>query len=295
MNAVVIFLLISVSGLFAVHSDIDIAKIFASYFYYILYIQEPDTNGDDESVDMPVVVVPYEKKYLDQFECMEDVEVSKEKMDSLENCYIIEYTPVGNVAMAYSSKREAFVYFADHIVPYRYLETIARRYAITYMCRGLVATTKMNHLLKKKTVGDDISDKEMEMDRLGGDTVVESVTTPATEDDSVVSDVKDDTKVAVKSVFAKFKTYNKVSMMSNTSGERGDKNIRYNDDASVSNDTETKHDTEDRKSGDEDNTNRYSCEGRFSNFIMTKKPEMSLFNTRLKMSFADFKKQKNSV
>ena len=79
MNAVVIFLLISVSGLFAVHSDIDIAKLFASYFYYVLYIQQPDDKELDDVVNVQVDV-PYEKKYMDKFECMEDVEVSKEKM-----------------------------------------------------------------------------------------------------------------------------------------------------------------------------------------------------------------------
>lgn len=290
MNAVVIFLLISVSGLFAVHSDIDIAKLFASYFYYMLYIQQPDDKELDEVVNVQVDV-PYEKKYMDKFECMEDVEVSKEKMESLENCYIIEYTPVGNVAMAYNSKRSAFVYFADHIVPYRYLETIARRYAITYMCRGLVVTTKMSHLLKKST--DVVSDNKTVSGE--GDVDVETETTPTTQDTSVVSDVNDDTEMAVKSVFAKFKTYNKVSMMSNTTGDKGDKGIRYNEDVAVSNDTETKQGTQGGNSDDEDSTNRYSCEGRFSSFIMTKKPEMSLFNTRLNMSFADFKKQKSSV
>lgn len=292
MNAAVIFLLISISGLFAVHSDIDIAKMFASYFYYMLYVHGPGDTEDDESTDIPTDV-PYEKKYMDQFECLEDVKVSKEKMGSLENCYIIEYTPVGNVAMAYSSKKEAFVYFADHIVPYRYLETIARKYAITYMCRGIVMTTKMSHLLKKNTDDGGVSDKETDCEE--GNHEVEATTTPTTEDSSVASKVKDDTDVAVKSVFAKFKTYNKVSMMSNTTGDKGDKGIRYNEDVAVSNDTKSKNDDEGENSDGEDNTNRYSCEGRFSNFIMTKKPEMSLFNTRLKMSFAEFKKQKSSV
>jgi len=112
---------------------------------------------------------------------------------------------------------------------------------------------------------------------------------------SVVSDAKGCAEVKVKSVFAKFKSYNNVTMMSNTTGENGDKGIRYNDDTSPPNGAETKQDAEGDKSDDEDNTNRYSCEGRFANFIMTKKPDMSLFNTRIKMSFADFKKQKNSV
>ncbi len=291
MNAVVIFLLISVSGLFAVHSDIDIVKLFVSYFYCMLYIRQPDDKEEGEAVHIQADV-PYEKKYIDKFECMEDVEVSKENRDSLENCYIIEYTPVGNVAMAYSSKKNAFVYFADHIVPYRYLETIARRYATTYMCRGLVVTTKMKHLLKKN---DDDNDENKKADRVEEEDVVDAKTTPKTEVGSVVSDAKGCAEVKVKSVFAKFKSYNNVTMMSNTTGENGDKGIRYNDDTSPPNGAETKQDAEGDKSDDEDNTNRYSCEGRFANFIMTKKPDMSLFNTRIKMSFADFKKQKNSV
>lgn len=294
MNVVVIFLLISISGLFAIHNDVDLGKIFASYFYYILCIQQQVDSQDKNIDDHKQEIVPYEKKYMDEFVCMENIKVSKEKMESLKNCYIIDYTPVGNVAMAYDSKKEAFVYFADHIVPYRYLETLARKYALTYMCKGIVVTTKMNLLFKndESVVTDGESTEKSGDEKDTAETDKE--TRPVNEPPGCV--LKDDnSNVEKKDVFAKFKTYNKGSIFSTTTSDRGDNEIHYNDHVNITEDSQSKKDNDNKNEKTEDNTNRYSCEGRFANFILTKKPDMSLFNTRLKMSFADFKKQKSSV
>ena len=44
-----------------------------------------------------------------------------------------------------------------------------------------------------------------------------------------------------------------------------------------------------------DNANRYTCEGRFSNFQILKKVDKKIVDKRLAMTFADFKKMQNAV
>jgi hypothetical protein len=52
-------------------------------------------------------------------------------------CFIIEMTPIGNVIMQYDMDKEAFVYYSDNMIPFRYLETVARKYVCTYNCKEL--------------------------------------------------------------------------------------------------------------------------------------------------------------
>jgi hypothetical protein len=53
------------------------------------------------------------------------------------NNYVLEYTPLGNVYMRYSPEKETFEYFSDSTLPYRYLETVARKYVITFFCKPI--------------------------------------------------------------------------------------------------------------------------------------------------------------
>ena len=57
--------------------------------------------------------------------------------DALKNSIVVEHTPMGNVAMYYDSKREAFVYYSDSVMPYRFLEVVARKYVITFHCKSV--------------------------------------------------------------------------------------------------------------------------------------------------------------
>jgi len=53
------------------------------------------------------------------------------------NNYVLEYTPLGNVYMRYNPDDETFEYFSDSTLPYRYLETVARKYVITFYCKPI--------------------------------------------------------------------------------------------------------------------------------------------------------------
>ncbi|NDH07357.1 hypothetical protein EBX93_15815 [bacterium] len=58
----------------------------------------------------------------------------KEELKKLHKSYVIEYTPVGNVALYYDVERESFLYYSDKQIPSPYLETVARKYVITNHC-----------------------------------------------------------------------------------------------------------------------------------------------------------------
>ena len=78
----------------------------------------------------------YEDKYLTKYNSLvvNDNCVINEKTN---NRFIMEMTPVGNVIMQYNLTKELFVYYSDNMVPFRYLETVARKYVCTFDCKEL--------------------------------------------------------------------------------------------------------------------------------------------------------------
>ena len=75
--------------------------------------------------------VPYEDKYKDKFEPL------KENLSTKTNNILIEQTPIGNVIMFYNSDKTRFEFYADKTIPYRFLETVARKYVITFKCKNI--------------------------------------------------------------------------------------------------------------------------------------------------------------
>lgn len=91
------------------------------------------------------------------------------KLNGFINNYIIETTPVGNVIMRYNNDKKSFEYFSNHSVPYRYLETIGRKYILTYKCKDIFIdmdeeVEKANKLNEMKK--NDKSDKSIENKKL---------------------------------------------------------------------------------------------------------------------------------
>ena len=108
-------------------------------------------KGPEEQEDVVVVeklVVLYENKYMDKYNNLQPKVLAlqpkvlalqpKVLVDAnLKGCFIIERTPIGNVIMQYDVNKEAFVYYSDNMIPFRYLETVARKYVCTYNCKEL--------------------------------------------------------------------------------------------------------------------------------------------------------------
>lgn len=94
-------------------------------------------DDDEWDTDEPVAVepkkkaVPYEEKYLERYKQLTST-TSPSKTS-----FIIENTPIGNVVMKYDEGKESFLYYSDHIVPFRYLETVAMKYVCVFKCKQI--------------------------------------------------------------------------------------------------------------------------------------------------------------
>jgi hypothetical protein len=230
---------------------------FVVYFLNMLSKQadELENVAPPTKEKTPPVEVPYHDKYLDKFKSMSSVNESLD-VDSLKNSMVVEHTPLGNVAMYYDNKREAFVYYSDSVMPYRYLEVVARKYVITFKCKSVFIDME-DEINKAKT---KIEEQELKQKQ-------------------TEAEIKEEAKK--KNVFANFKNYNK-----NTTKDSANKPS-----AATSTTTDNKK-TEDLIL--KENANHYTCDGRYSNFIVLKKVDKTLVDKRLKMSFADFKKMQSN-
>lgn len=97
-------------------------------------------HGKGPDVDVVVVAKPailYENKYVDKYNNLEANKTSLLAQPFFKGRFIIEKTPIGNVIMQYDVDKEAFVYYSDNMIPFRYLETVARKYVCTYNCKEL--------------------------------------------------------------------------------------------------------------------------------------------------------------
>ena len=136
-----------------------------------------------------VVEEPYENKYYDAFDKLESKELSEEYIKSLQNCVLYETTSKGNIIMSYDHSNESFNYYCDtKDISYLYLETVARRYAITYKCKKLLADIKKELQLTKNKKVNFENDESNE-------------------------------KKKTNNLFASFKTYNKKGVSSNEKGD----------------------------------------------------------------------------
>ena len=79
---------------------------------------------DDEQLDtldeQPAPTIKYEDKYRKEVQNMVSQDVSdpffiKQRLKELVDCYVMEYTPHGNVIMVYDGLRETFKYFSDNV------------------------------------------------------------------------------------------------------------------------------------------------------------------------------------
>jgi len=126
---------------------------------------------------------PYEYKYLDAFDALKNGE--KETPDSNDeanynNNSVMDNTPYGNVVMNYNKDEEMFMYYCDkREIPYKYLESVARKFVINNKCAHIYVDIR-----------DELRPKKMEVE------VIELK--PGEKEDGVKND-------KMKGVFATFK------------------------------------------------------------------------------------------
>ena len=192
-----------------------------------------------------------------------------ERLEKLTNCFVIEKTPLGNVLMTYNVSCSSFKFYSDNTIPYRYLETVSRKFVKLFDCRPIYYD--MEEELKISEI--KLEEKER----------------AEKEKEEELKNMKDDRHLIVqakKTVFAKFKSYNKESGTGHVNTAAPPKN-------SIPGNSIIK--TSNAKILLKENANRYTYEGKISNFNMLKKVDKKLVDKKLALSFSDFKKMQVEI
>lgn len=194
--------------------------------------------------------------------------VINQKLEKLMNCYVMEKTPLGNVLMIYNNARATFSYYSDSTIPYRYLEVVARKYIKIFNCRPIFV------------------DMDEELNKSKEKWQQERVENEKKEERKKNEELKSKNQIVEKnkSVFAKFKSYNKDSSATKSMV------------APPKNSIPNKHlisEHENEKILLKDTSNRYTYEGKLSNFNFLKKIDRKVVDKKYGFTFADFKKIQN--
>tara|TARA_X000000950_G_C13805860_1_gene615545 strand:- start:15 stop:686 length:672 start_codon:yes stop_codon:yes gene_type:complete len=89
------------------------------------------------------IIEPYENKYYDSFDLLESRTLNEQDKKALRLSILVEHTPKGNVLMYYDMDKESFIYYCDSKdISYIYLETVLRKYALTFDCKSIVVDIK---------------------------------------------------------------------------------------------------------------------------------------------------------
>lgn len=259
-----IFYIINISCFLSIIYNIFVCKNFIrNIFVSTIDVDEGEITTIEEKKEInEKKEIKYEDKYKDKFELLETIELSKERLEGLKNSIIMERTPLGNVIMFYDNNREGFTYYTDNNIPYRFLETVARKYVIMHNCRGIFVdmdeelTNAKNKLEEKRRKRTEEEEENMKMKELNQSIPLK------------------------RDVFAKLKVYNKDTGLK-VAGVLGEK--KY---------STSKKPTEKEEENMilKEKANRYSCEGKIINFSFLKKVNRKDVDKKYATSFAEFKR-----
>jgi len=259
--------------------------------YSHLYDTDTDSDLDsDTDTVMPSLIenIKYEDKYVEEVRNMsivllttKEITEAKEQLSSsskeeeiekhalnvrhknLKKCFVIEKTPIGNVAMLYNNEKEAFEYYSDNTIPYRFLETVCRKYIKTYHCKELYID--MQYELKQYEEKVEEKKKREREKR-----IEERDTTP----------IK-------KNVFANFKSYNTEAGSGRVNKAPPPKNSGLSSNKSPEENNNISLQLK-------ENANHYTCIGRFSNFNILQKVDKKEVNKNYSVTFSEFKKMQKT-
>jgi len=240
------------------------------------YEDNPETVNIQE---LEKQVIEQKNKLLKQITELEEMTITEEeisvkardviinnKLDKFIDNYILEYTPLGNIYMRYNNDKKSFEYFSNNSIPYRYLEPVGRKYVMTYWCKPIFVDIEEE--LKK---AEEIYDKKVEEDlkKVEMNKVLKSFNP--------------------KNVFVKLKDYNK-----NTK-ENSIRPMKNRTDNNAMLPAQIKNNLPDINKKSEkmflkEKANRYTWEGRLTNFCPLKKIDKKMIDKNLNMTYTEFKK-----
>jgi hypothetical protein len=221
-----------------------------------LYIYlENDHKKFQEEIDKLLEDLKNEEGLDAEFEEKSLDFILNKKLDGFINNYILEFTPLGNVYMRYNHFKKSFEYFSNNTIPYRYLETIGRKYVMTFRCKTLFID--LEEELKKASVLALEKEKEKEQ--------------------------------STNNSVSNFKSYNKDIKMDKlyAKGRPGQNVLPPQIKANLPN-----VNTSSEKQLLKENANRYTWEGRLSSIQLLKKVDRKIIDKKYAMTFSDFKQIK---
>ena len=160
---------------------------------------EDDSDSDSDSVE------DYETIYLEEFRSLSSRDLSSEELKALRLKNVREHITdeydesiKREVIMTYNSDSESFWYYTDHStkISYTMLNTLARLFAITYDCKKIYLGAENDEEPKHDEKLENVESKQDE-------------SKPDTQHEADINLVQEETVMLVKSIFAKFKSYNK--------------------------------------------------------------------------------------
>jgi len=231
----------------SIQNEIDLNK------NKLLELQEDKTNVDDL------------REKAKQF-------IIDEQLKKFNKKYVIEHTPLGNVLMFYNHDKLAFEYYSDLTIPYRYLETVARKYVVTFNYRPLYIDMEEELKEYEKKLQEKETREKLENDKIKNGSDLNST-------------------MKTKDVFAKFKSYNKEAGTGRVNTAPPPKNSIPQNRMNV-NLKEKRDGANNEKMLLKENSNRYSYQGKFLNFNILQKIDKKLIDKKYNLTFADFKKMK---
>jgi hypothetical protein len=194
--------------------------------------------------------------------------VIDKRLEKIQNCNVIEFTPLGNVLMMYDKNKESFKFYSDSTIPYRYLEVVARKYVKQFSCRPIFVD--MEDELK---IAEETWDKQRQenLDKINDEKIKKE------------ESIKTQKQVEVKkNVFTKFKSYNKEAGTGHVTTAAPPKNSISSKNLTVSHENE--------KILLKQKANRYTYEGKMANFSFLKKIDRKEIDKKFAITFSDFKK-----
>jgi hypothetical protein len=181
--------------------------------FFINNFQNYKENYSVKKLDEPDELDKYENKYIDLFEeqnkSLKEIYLTEDEKNNMKNNILMEITPKGQVIMFYNyciTKKEdtsSFNYYSDDKnISFNYLNTIARKYVVTYKCcefyiDSLNKNSKQNITKDKNT---DIKEKTIDIKEENIDIKGENI------------DITNDKTNVNKDIFATFKKYKKTNI-----------------------------------------------------------------------------------
>ena len=273
--------------IWSIEREIEIQKS-GDDFFNVEYNENPEEEDKDTIKSLTEEKVELEKSLSELINNPQDIDklrlesrlearkfVIDERLDKLKNSFIMEKTPLGNVLMLYNNKRGSFEFYSDNTIPYRYLETVSRKYVKTFGCRPIYCDMEEELKNYEKKLEETEREKEEKQELEKRILEEKRVLDEKNMSVSVVAEPK-------KNVFAKFKSYNKEAGTGHVNIAAPPKNSIPNNKV-----TET---SSDEKVLLKENANRYSYEGKLSNFNFLKKVDRKVVDKKYAMTFADFKR-----